>query len=242
MTKWQRDLYWSVNKIQTVCSIIRYSTWEQAGIQNVKCVSRIDTFPEKYEAKWAAGKPAGFSIGRYLVTVMWGTRTLLVYDISSLSSMMIRHVILSLSLDSAPVMNKVGGATANTVRSRLRTSDDGPNLKSGASTKSWRFNYGRSTNNPLKVCAQDLSILSIGKCEEQFVKSKCAQIFHQWAWVTLALPRAALPWTAPDKICKKWGRAKNVLKYSAKREQPPANYPTLLRIISEPSVPEAWGL
>ena len=206
MTKWQSDLYWSVNKIQTVCSIIKYSTWEQAGVQNVKCVSGIDTFPEKYEAKWAAGKPAGFSIGRYLVTVMWGTRTLLVYDISSLSSMMIRHVILSLSLDSAPVMNKVGGATANTVRSRLRNSSvDGPNLKSGASTKSWRFNYGRSTNNPLKVCAQDLS-------------NKCAQIFHQWAWVTLALPRAALPWTAPDKICKKWGRAKNVLKYSEKRD------------------------
>ena len=40
--------------------------------------------------------------------------------------------------------------------------------------------------------------------ERSDCRSKAAQIFHQWTWVTLALPRAALPSTTLDKICKNW--------------------------------------
>ena len=40
--------------------------------------------------------------------------------------------------------------------------------------------------------------------ERSDCRTKAAQIFHQWTWVTLALPRAALPSTTLDKICKNW--------------------------------------
>ena len=74
-----------------------------------------------------------------------------------------------------------------------------------------------------------LSMLSIKKyklciTKDQFVK----QIFHQWTWVTLALPRAALPWTGgPWQNMQKVEPCQNCAKIYGKKRRPPANYPTL---------------
>ena len=92
---------------------------------------------------------------------------------------------------------------------------------------------GRATNILSKVCIQDLSyqccpwnMLSL-HYKISIWKTKCAQIFHQRTWVTLALPRAAPSLNSTWQNMQKLVPCQKCAKIYGKKRRRPENYPML---------------